>query len=264
MGSKINHVAFQSGNYALQSKFYESYFGMKTSPEGKPTRSICIGDGYVGMNLNPRRSGRPGRFDHYGIQVDNLEAVVGELKSRGVKVLKRPAARQFANYSTHDPDGNVFDVTEEGGENIKDVYTHNDWEQDRTISHFGLRTMHADEMAEFYSEVFDLKPTNGPIPEGGHGITDGRVTMMIMQWDLDDYASTGIIGPGLDYLGFKVEDLDAFKNDVEEISANNPLIAPSPVGTGREGAARLEMLRRTSIGQYHLADVDGILLDVTE
>jgi len=264
MASKINHVAIMSANYALEYKFYESYFGMHKPPSAKPTRSAAIGDGYVGLNINPRRAGRPGRFDHFGIQVDNLEEVVDGLRSRGIKVLKRPTTRPFANYSTHDPDGNVFDLTEAGGENLKALYTQNDWEQDRTISHFGMRTMHADDMAEFYTEVFDLKPTNGPVPEGGHGVTDGRVTMMIMQWDLDDYANAGIVGPGLDYLGFKVEDLDAFKADVEEISARNPLLAPSPIGTGPEGAARLEMLRRTSIGQYHIADVDGILIDITQ
>jgi catechol 2,3-dioxygenase-like lactoylglutathione lyase family enzyme len=158
----------------------------------------------------------------------------------------------------------VFDLTEAGGDNIKDVYSHNNWEQDRTISHLGLRTMHAEQMAEFYTEAFNLKPTNGPVPEGGYGVTDGRMTLMIMQWDLDDYADTGIVGPGLDYLGFKVESIEAFKKDVEEIAANNPLIAPSPVGTGPEGAARLEMLRRTSIGAFHLADPDGVLIDVTE
>ncbi len=264
MASKINHVAIMSGNYALESKFYESYFGMKNSPKARPTRAVSIGDGYVGMNINPRRAGRPGRFDHYGIQVDDLEGTIDKLRSKGVKVLKRPSSRPFANYSTHDPDGNVFDLTEANGENIKDVYSHNDWEQDRTVSHFGLRTMHSDEMAEFYTEMFDLKPTNGPVPEGGHGVTDGRVTMMIMQWDLDDYANSGIVGPGLDYLGFTVESVEAFAADVEEIAANNPLIAPSPVGSGPEGAARLEMLRRTSIGSYHLADVDGVLIDVTE
>ncbi len=31
MASKINHVAIMSSNYALESKFYESMFGMKTS-----------------------------------------------------------------------------------------------------------------------------------------------------------------------------------------------------------------------------------------
>ena len=264
MASRINHVAIMSANYALEYKFYESYFGMKSSPKARSSRSAHIGDGYVGLNIGPRRAGRPGRFDHFGIQVDDLDATIEKLGTYGVKVLKRPVKRPFANYSTHDPDGNVFDLTEAGGDNIKGIYSDNDWEQDRTISHLGLRTMHAEQMAEFYTEAFDLKPTNGPVPEGGYGVTDGRMTLMIMQWDLDDYASTGIVGPGLDYLGFKVESIEAFAKDVDEIAANNPLIAPSPVGTGPEGAARLEMLRRTSIGSYHLADPDGVLIDVTE
>ena len=264
MASKINHVAIMSGNYALESKFYESYFGMKTSARSRPTRAVAIGDGYVGMNINPRRAGRPARFDHFGVQVDDLEAAMGRVKDYGVKVLKRPDTRPFAAYSTHDTDGNVFDLTEAGAENIGDVYAHNDWEQDRTISHLGLRTMNAEKVAEFYTEALDLKLTNGPVPEGAFGVTDGRMTLMIMQWDIDDYANSGITGPGIDYIGFKVESIEAFAKDVEEISANNPLIAPSPVGTGPEGAARLEMFRRTSIGSYHLADPDGILIDVTE
>lgn len=264
MASKINHVAIMSGNYALESKFYESYFGMKNSAKARPHRAVSLGDGYVGMNINPRRAGRPARFDHFGIQVDDLDAAIERVRQYDVKVLKRPDTRPFANYSTHDPDGNVYDLTEAGGGNIKDVYSHNDWEQDRTVSHLGMRTLNAEKIAEFYIEVFGLKLTNGPVPEGGYGVTDGRMTLMIMQWDLDDYASTGIVGPGLDYLGFKVESIEAFAKDVDEIAANNPLIAPSPVGTGPEGAARLEMLRRTSIGSYHLADPDGVLIDVTE
>jgi catechol 2,3-dioxygenase-like lactoylglutathione lyase family enzyme len=257
-------VAIMSANYALEYKFYESYFGMKSSPKARSSGSAAIGDGYVGLNVNPRRAGRPGRFDHFGIQVDDLEGTMDRLGKYGTTILKRPARRPFANYSTHDPDGNVFDLTEAAGDNIKGVYSENNWEQDRTISHLGLRTMHAEQMAAFYTEAFDLKPTNGPVPEGGYGVTDGRMTLMIMQWDLDDYADMGIVGPGLDYLGFKVESIEAFKKDVEEISNNNPLLAPSPVGTGPEGAARLEMLRRTSIGSYHLADPDGVLIDITE
>jgi catechol 2,3-dioxygenase-like lactoylglutathione lyase family enzyme len=264
MASKINHVAIMSTNYTLEYKFYETYFGMKNSAKAQSTGSAAIGDGHVGLNINPRRAGRPGRFDHFGIQVDDLDATMEKLGQYGVKVLKRPVRRPFANYSTHDPDCNVFDLTEAGGDNIKGVYANNNWEQDSTISHLGLRTVHAEQMAEFYIEAFDFKLTNGPVPEGGYGVTDGRMTLMIMQWDLDDYADMGIVGPGLDYLGFKVKSIEAFKKDVAEISANNPLLAPSPVGTGREGAKRLEMLRRTSIGSYHIADPDGVLIDITE
>ena len=46
------------------------------------------------------------------------------------------------------------------------------------------------------------------------------------------------------------------------ITDANPLIAPSPVGTGAEGKARLEMLERTSLGGWHIADPDGVLLDI--
>ena len=37
MASKINHVAIMSGNYALEAKFYEAVFGMKSSPKARPT-----------------------------------------------------------------------------------------------------------------------------------------------------------------------------------------------------------------------------------
>jgi hypothetical protein len=36
------------------------------------------------------------------------------------------------------------------------------------------------------------------------------------------------------------------------------------VGTGPEGGKRLDMLRRTSIGSYHMADPDGVLIDIIE
>ena len=72
MFSKINHVAIVSDNYAQLCKFYESVFGMKSSPKARPSKAVSIGDGYVGMNINPRRAGRPGRLDHFGIQVDDL------------------------------------------------------------------------------------------------------------------------------------------------------------------------------------------------
>ena len=87
---------------------------------------------------------------------------------------------------------------------------------------------------------------------------------MLLQCELDDSADNGIAEPVIDYIGFKVESSEEFAKDVEEIADNNPLIAPSPVGSGPEGAKRLEMFKRTSIGSYHLADPDGILIDVIE
>ena len=57
--AKINHVAIVSEKYALLASFYESLFGMHRSAKGKINRAITVGDGYVGLNINPRKAGRP-------------------------------------------------------------------------------------------------------------------------------------------------------------------------------------------------------------
>ena len=67
----------------------------------------------------------------------------------------------------------------------------------------------------------------------------------------------------MDHIGFKVENLDTFKKDVNQIAADNPLLAPFPIGTGAEGEAHLKLFQRSCpLGQHHMADCDGILLDV--
>jgi len=96
-----------------------------------------------------------------------------------------------------------------------------------------------------------------------HYLTDGHVTLVIMPWDITDYDATGIITPGMDHIGFKVESLDAFRADLKRIADDNPRLAPAPVGTGKEGAALEKLFERScSLGQHCLADPDGILIDV--
>jgi catechol 2,3-dioxygenase-like lactoylglutathione lyase family enzyme len=120
-------------------------------------------------------------------------------------------------------------------------------------------------MATFYREVFELAPKNleKRADDRNHYLTDGHMTLIIMPWDITDYDATGIITPGMDHIGFKVESVEAFKTDVERIAADNPRLAPSPVGTGKEGAALAKLFERScAMGQHRLADPDGILIDV--
>lgn len=267
MFAKINHVAIISENYALLGKFYESVFGMKTSSRTRPARAVTVGDGYVGLNINPRRAGRPARLDHFGVQVEDVEAVFSRMRKKYPRVewLKRPSNRPFAGITTHDPDGNVFDLSQKDMENRRDVYVENDWQQDRTIDHIAVRTLNPEEMAQFYVDVFEFSIPNKTSDDPNHYVSDGRITLELMPWHITDYANTGIVSPGMDHIGFKVESIEALKRDVEEIAGNNPLLSPSPVGTGPEGAARLKMFRESCpLGQYHLADTDGVLIDVAE
>ena len=266
MFAKINHVAIVSEKYALLASFYESLFGMKRSPKGKINRAITVGDGYVGLNINPRKAGRPAGLDHFGVEVEDVDAVFDRIRTKypGADWVQRPSTRPFAGITANDPDGNVFDLSQKDMKNRTSVYVENDGTPNaRHIDHVAMRTMRPAAMADFYRDVFELAPANKQSDDPNHYLTDGHVTLVIMPWDITDYDGTGIITAGMDHIGFKVEDMAAFKQDVERVAADNPRLAPEPVGTGAEGKALLELFRRSCpLGQHHMADCDGTLIDV--
>jgi len=265
MSAKINHVAIVSDNYAQLGKFYEAVFGMRNSPLSRATQAVTVGDGYVGLNINPRRAGRSAGLDHFGIEVDDVESVFDRMRKShpGVKWLKRPSNRPFAGITTHDPDGNVFDLSQKDMSNRAAIYVDNDGKPNpRHINHVAMRTMHPAAMADFYRGVFDLAPTNKTADDRNHYLTDGHVTLVIMPWEITDYEGTGIITPGIDHIGFKVESVEALKSDVAELAANNPRLAPAPL-SGPEGAALARLFRRSCpLGQHQMADCDGTLIDI--
>jgi catechol 2,3-dioxygenase-like lactoylglutathione lyase family enzyme len=81
MFAKIKHLAIISDNYALLSRFYEALFGMKTGKSPRPQSAVAIGDGYVGMNIIPQKVGRQAGLEHFGLEVEDVEAVRARLRA---------------------------------------------------------------------------------------------------------------------------------------------------------------------------------------
>lgn len=267
MFAKINHVAMASANYALVGKFYQVLFGLRTSRNPRPESAVTVGDGYIGLNVNPRRPGRAGGLDHFGFEVEDVETVFERCREKypTVKWLQRPSNRPFAGISTHDPDGNMFDLSQRAMENRDDIYIDGEWKQERTINHYALRTMNPERCAEFYKNVFELNLANRGEGDENYYITDGRMTLVLMPWDITKYEGTGISRPGPDHFGFKVESVEAVKHDMAAMIDRNQALMPPPVGVGPEGKARLRMFDETCpMGQFHLADPEGVLIDVGE
>src|SRR6266566_5009497 len=119
MFAQINHTAIISHNYQMLAKFYEAVFGLKYSAFRVTDAPICS-DGYVGMQLIPRRDGYVASIDHFGMVVDDVETVLDRMQKKHKKanIVKRPSTRPFAAYSGHDPDGNVFDPSQKSREPI--------------------------------------------------------------------------------------------------------------------------------------------------
>ena len=112
MFAQINHAAIISHQYPLLAKFYEAVFALKGS-SFRITDAPIVSDGYVGMQIIPRRDGYVGGIDHFGMLVDEIAPVLARMQKKHPRanVVKRPSARPFAQYSGHDPDGNVFQIT---------------------------------------------------------------------------------------------------------------------------------------------------------
>src|SRR5689334_16871376 len=98
---RINHVAICSDHYALNGRFYEALFGMRPSSKPRPARSVVLGDGYVGMNIIPRRDGRTSGLDHFGIEVDDVEDTIARIAKfdSSLSAVKRPPIRQIGRAS---------------------------------------------------------------------------------------------------------------------------------------------------------------------
>jgi catechol 2,3-dioxygenase-like lactoylglutathione lyase family enzyme len=260
MTAKIKHVAITSGDRAVLGRFYQTLFGMKSFSGGESANAMT--DGYVGLNVNGRAPGRQGGFDHFGFEVDDVERIFA--RARGlypqVAPLKRPSSRPFASYSMHDPAGNVFDLTQRGLANRRDVYA-DDLGIERAprhITHFQLRVVDPEMVTAFYRTVFDLEERDQ------YQLTDGLVTLVVAPWKIADYAGSGIERPALDHLGFEVESVERFQADLASIAECHPELTPQSRSGNPEKEARLKLSQTCPFGQYHFADPDGVLLDVSE
>ncbi len=272
MPSQINHMALISHQYPTLERFYRSMFKLRVSSRGDndAEASAVVGDGYVGLNLLPRRDGYVGGFDHFGIVVDSLDEVRDRMKKHpGSAAVKRPSTRPFADYSANDPDGNVIDLAERRGGNLKDVYAEqrdDSWKKAGTcqLVRFAIRTKNPEACAEFYQDVFGLQLRNIPRGKTGYHLTDGRVTLSLLPWDIGVFEGMSIKRPGPDHIGVRVPDLAAFKKEVKRVAEKNSYLAPRPLGGSVESEVRKKLFAKSALGKFQMADPDGNWIDVSD
>jgi catechol 2,3-dioxygenase-like lactoylglutathione lyase family enzyme len=271
MFARIKHIAIVTDDCQRLGAFYESVFKLRreASEEGRRFRSahraVVVTDGYVGLNFNFRKPGRPASLDHFGIEVEDVEEVFRRLRANysDIEYLQRPGSRAFAGISTHDPAGNVFDLSHADMGNRASVYKEKtDWEPTRRIHHLTLRVMQPEAIACFYRKVFEFEDL--PSKNGSFHLTDGKVTLVVAPWKISYFNGTGIERPKLDHIGFAVESREALQNDLETLALATPPLSPRAIADGPEGEARLRLCSECEYGRHHFADPDGTLLDITE
>ena len=270
MIAKIRHVATHTERYDTQFKFYQTIFGMKQittnlvdeTGKANPNRGH-ISDGVIGMALLAKRAGSGQGIDHFGFEVDDVKEVVDRLNRLYPDLLHTRALAYvpFAGVRAQDPTGTQFDLSQKGQANVREGYLGEGWDQPRWINHIALRARKPDEVAEFYTKVLELKGVEEGGEEGSITLTDGKVRLLIRRCHNGHYRS---LKQGFDHIGFKVENMEKTKKDLDDIAVNFPESAPKKIAGGPQGASIEKDLLACPIGKYGFADPDGVLLDISE
>ena len=275
MFAKIKHVALYTENHEMTAQFYKTIFGMKQITSGMPDETGksnpkrgFLGDGVIELALLRRDPGDRTGLDHFGFEVEDSGAAVERLRENFPDVMIRDslAIVPFAEKRAHDPLGVSFDISQKGviKPNAK-KYTpdHKDegWDQPRHFNHIAIRVCRPDRSAKLFKKVFELDevPNNG---EEGICLTDGQSYLVIRPCDTTSYNT---MKNGLDHVGFKVEDLEAVKAELDDIAKTLPMAAGPKIDLAHRSFGKITrgIVEACKLGEHATCDPTGVLIDLS-
>jgi catechol 2,3-dioxygenase-like lactoylglutathione lyase family enzyme len=118
--AKIRHLVFQTTDPERLAKFYVDVMGLEIVHRSK-NGGISLTDGYMNLSIHTNKiDGKPSGFNHFGFLVEDNEALAERFEKLGYRPpLKRPGDRHYAEYRAIDPDGNNFDISANGYDEIR-------------------------------------------------------------------------------------------------------------------------------------------------
>lgn len=118
--AKIRHIVFHTTDVERLACFYVDVMGLKIVHRAK-NGGISLTDGYMNLSIHTNKmDGKPSGFNHFGFLVDDNEEIVARCEAHGYRApQRRPGDRHYAEYRAIDPDGNNFDISENGYEEVR-------------------------------------------------------------------------------------------------------------------------------------------------
>lgn len=118
--AKIRHIVFNTTDPERLAKFYVDVMGLKIQQRAA-NGGISLTDGYINLSIHTNKiDGKPNGFNHFGFLVDDNDAVAARFDEHGYRPpIKRPNDRHFAEYRAIDPDGNNFDISVNGYDDVR-------------------------------------------------------------------------------------------------------------------------------------------------
>jgi predicted enzyme related to lactoylglutathione lyase len=114
---RIRHLAIMTRSPKKMAQFYQETFDMEIINKAPNDMAFFLSDGYLTLAILPHRLEGEAAvgINHFGFEIEDLEAVKKKLADFGVEMPKmRPAERPYAEYRACDPEGNQFDLSVHG------------------------------------------------------------------------------------------------------------------------------------------------------
>ena len=105
---RIRHIALNVQNRDELADYYKKIFGLEEKYRG-PNGTIYLSDGFVGIALI-NRPDQPYGINHFGFQVENVEAIV----EAAATTAEANTFGAVAESWIRDPEGNRVDIAEHG------------------------------------------------------------------------------------------------------------------------------------------------------
>jgi len=119
---RIRHLAIMTRSPKKMAQFYQEAFDMEVINQAPNDMAFFLSDGYLTLAILPHRLEGEAAvgINHFGFEIEDLEAVKKKLADFGVEMPKmRPAERPYAEYRACDPEGNQFDLSVHGFREIE-------------------------------------------------------------------------------------------------------------------------------------------------
>lgn len=114
----INHLAFATPKFSEMLQFYTQTMGFaeaftNRNADGQPTLTYLQTSRNTFIELMPAGANRPAGFTHFGVHVDDVQAVAARLRDRGLIVgAPRTIGSGSLTVAITDPDGNRLELSE--------------------------------------------------------------------------------------------------------------------------------------------------------
>jgi catechol 2,3-dioxygenase-like lactoylglutathione lyase family enzyme len=209
MQAHIRYVALVSDQPEAVAGYYQTFYGLRELGRSG-TGDISLTDGFYNLTiLRPHAGEDRVGLHHIGIAVDDLAEVEGRLEDAlpSFELLPEPDEVHHGEVRFVDPSGLPVSLSTHA------FHTPGDRQGLPALHHVAVKTSDPDAMLDFYKGVFGFREVSSSLLRRQQNwksrfAGDGSTCLALLPLGENETATGNISKPGVNHLGFVVEDME--------------------------------------------------------